>query len=782
MLLAIGWIWSGVYADPRLWAMAALVALVAAPALVQWWRRGARALTVSVLLAPVTVIGVAAIASRQNPGALLSFDHDAWAAVGRVVRDGFVESNRAVAPVAWGAAPAFVGLLDVVWALIGASVLGAVAVRGRPAVAVATMVAGAAYRWTVAPPASPVLEGLVLVGAAIAGLFLVREPQNRGLSARGPRGAAVLAAGALGVALVAGLAIGNTGRWWNWEKWGFQGRQAGEVGTLSTAQNYGQLEWPAEPRLVMTVSGSEPLPMEATVLTAFDGAAFVDASQWGLPQPTRTVDMAGGRAQIDSVRPNDGEPVVQRVELARTRTNLLFAGGRPVELAAPIQGPLTVMNDRTLITSPAVGPDFSYAVRVVVNDPDPDALRAAERYDSSTPPDMTTLRPYMGSTATTGSGAPYTVPLWPAGLDREIPGRALGNYERVRELTREVVGDAATPYVAVNRIESYLRDPARFTYDEKPPDPGGESPLEAFLFTNQRGFCQHFAGSMALMLRTVGIPSRVAVGYAPGRFDTGSDRWEIVDRDAHSWVEAYLPGAGWVAFDPTPGRYFPNRASVGSPDYTPPEPTGRAQDDVAQSPVNVPQDARPTRSTPEPVLTTELPATPPAAAPSRRVPRWVWAALGLVALAAALVLARPAGRALRRARERRRGGPRERVLAAVRAFEDDLGRLGHPAPTHLDAQGRAAHVHDAVGLDPSRLYALAESARYAGDAHEAEADAAWREVARLARDTRTRLARGPRVRAYLGLRPRPARGRAPRASRQATSRRRGAPRDPRARR
>src|SRR5262249_4898894 len=90
-----------------------------------------------------------------------------------------------------------------------------------------------------------------------------------------------------------------------------------------------------------------------------------------------------------------------------------------------------------------------------------------------------------------------------------------------------------------------------------------------FLLYGRAGFCQHFAGGMAVMLRTLGIPARVAVGYTGGRFDPQVDRYVVTDRDAHSWVEVWFPDRGWLPFDPTPGRSAPNPASVSSTDYAP---------------------------------------------------------------------------------------------------------------------------------------------------------------------------------------------------------------------
>src|SRR6185369_2136665 len=75
--------------------------------------------------------------------------------------------------------------------------------------------------------------------------------------------------------------------------------------------------------------------------------------------------------------------------------------------------------------------------------------------------------------------------------------------------------------------------------------------LDAFLFRDRAGYCQHFSGSTALLLRMGGVPARVATGFSPGSRDGGDHI--IRDLDAHSWVEAYFPGIGWVTFDPTPG-------------------------------------------------------------------------------------------------------------------------------------------------------------------------------------------------------------------------------------
>ncbi len=88
-------------------------------------------------------------------------------------------------------------------------------------------------------------------------------------------------------------------------------------------------------------------------------------------------------------------------------------------------------------------------------------------------------------------------------------------------------------------------------YDEGPPE--RQFPLESFLFRDKIGYCQHFSGAMALLLRMSGIPTRVVSGFSPGVRDAEKrNEYRIRDLDAHSWVEVYFAGIGWVTFDPTP--------------------------------------------------------------------------------------------------------------------------------------------------------------------------------------------------------------------------------------
>jgi transglutaminase-like putative cysteine protease len=131
---------------------------------------------------------------------------------------------------------------------------------------------------------------------------------------------------------------------------------------------------------------------------------------------------------------------------------------------------------------------------------------------------------------------------------------------RVNRLALEVGGSGQPAEVRARKIESYLR--TKFGYTTELLESPVPDPVAHFLFERRRGHCEYFASSMAVMLRTMGIPSRVITGFQSGVFNPVSGWQMIRASDAHSWVEAYLPDRGWLVFDPTPPDPNARRVSV----------------------------------------------------------------------------------------------------------------------------------------------------------------------------------------------------------------------------
>ncbi|TFD88823.1 transglutaminase TgpA family protein [Cryobacterium serini] len=150
----------------------------------------------------------------------------------------------------------------------------------------------------------------------------------------------------------------------------------------------------------------------------------------------------------------------------------------------------------------------------------------------------------------------------------DYPASVVGNLQLpadppsiIEESAREVTADTTSNYDAAVAIQTYLRSSA-FSYDTDAPvedgyDGGGVGVIGTFL-EEKRGYCVHFASTMAAMARTLGIPSRVSLGYLPGvksqDLEQGLGQYNVDSHDLHAWPELYFVGIGWVKFEPTPGR------------------------------------------------------------------------------------------------------------------------------------------------------------------------------------------------------------------------------------
>ena len=121
---------------------------------------------------------------------------------------------------------------------------------------------------------------------------------------------------------------------------------------------------------------------------------------------------------------------------------------------------------------------------------------------------------------------------------------------RIAPLAEEITAKASSPFDKAAVMETYLR--SHYGYTLQLPSVPPADPLASFLFVRRQGHCEYFASAMAVMLRTIGIPSRVVNGFSGGEFNDVNARYMVRASDAHSWVEANIPGEGWMEFDPTP--------------------------------------------------------------------------------------------------------------------------------------------------------------------------------------------------------------------------------------
>ena len=227
-------------------------------------------------------------------------------------------------------------------------------------------------------------------------------------------------------------------------------------------------------------------------------------------------------AALDATAFSAGEPV--SVDSHPTRVRGIADPGA----AAP--APFVTVDHAQLADNPRT--PYSYTVRAAVGAADVASLRGA-------------------STEYPSWIDPYRTVYW----GRIAAGYSTEADQRIADLARSIVdgAGATNPYDQAKAIESWFLAKDRFTYTLKPPGaPAGVRPLDYFLFQSRKGYCQDFATAMAVMLRTLAIPSRVMSGFGLGAYDERTHRYLVSTTDAHAWVEVYFPGYGWMPFEPTP--------------------------------------------------------------------------------------------------------------------------------------------------------------------------------------------------------------------------------------
>jgi transglutaminase-like putative cysteine protease len=268
--------------------------------------------------------------------------------------------------------------------------------------------------------------------------------------------------------------------------------------------------------------GSSDLHWRGVALAKFDGHTWSDPKEQFLlrRQPNNSFQVPRANAALRSY----GTASLSREHLIHYRV-LMEPIGTNVFFLAPWAR--SVSGDYRQVAADAGGAVYDF-----------DSQRAISRYEADS--DIATPAPSELRAAGRNYPAPIQATyLWLPELD-----------PRVSRLAAQISNSAGNDFDKAAAIENHLR--THFGYTLELPPTAVKDPIANFLFERKQGHCEYFASSLAVMLRTLGIPSRVVNGFRSDEFNDLTGNYVVRAKDAHSWVEAYFPGYGWQTFDPTP--------------------------------------------------------------------------------------------------------------------------------------------------------------------------------------------------------------------------------------
>lgn len=353
------------------------------------------------------------------------------------------------------------------------------------------------------------------------------------------------------------------------------------------------------------------------------------------------------------------------------------------------------------------------------------------------------------------------------GLPRDIRDRFLalpdGFSPRVQALAQELTARATTPAEQARALQDHLRT---FTYSLDVQRGHSEDALEDFLFTTQIGYCEQFAGAFAAMARSIGLPARVAVGFTPGLADPDEPGlYHVRGENAHAWPEVYIPGAGWVLYEPTPGRGAPFAESyTGVPEQqaAPDDPSGTVTVPSTATTEAIPSGTPTTFEGRDPDAnlaatgaTTDGSSGTSDSLPARYLTKPIGQAAPVVALVVlAYALLFPIGLLLRRGLRRRRAAtPSDQIELAWTETVEAAALVGYaerPSDTYFERAHRLAAVLGDAERSAFTLARCREAATYSAEgASEADASAALTAAAELRAIATARASRPARIRPWF---------------------------------
>jgi transglutaminase-like putative cysteine protease len=419
---------------------------------------------------------------------------------------------------------AVAGVFLIVLAIRGVALTDANRVRsallmsmGATLAGCATGDVGATLPWALLWLVAAVATLLALVDVSLAALpRLASGDARRSSGVPWARAATVLAAVAVAAAAVVvvdpdpGRAISRTG-----EPAG--GSALGPYDSYNTSLDTAARFTPGD-EVVMTVRAPAPDYWRGQTFDVWDGR------RWTASRPVRSSFPAAGTGfvapGIGDVEAG-GQTFVQHITVEAPSMQLLFGAYRIDEVDSAIRGLVTHGDGSIELTAPN-GPGTEYTVVSLRQAVTAAALRAHDPTPESLPPYIDSL--YLQ-------------------LPDEVPAR-------VTALAHSILDGEPTAYDKVKAIDRWLRADVQYTLDI-PRLPDGADAVDQFLFVDRKGFCEQIATASAVLLRSVGVPARIATGYVPGDESLLGGEFTVHASDAHAWVEVWFPDLGWQAFDPT---------------------------------------------------------------------------------------------------------------------------------------------------------------------------------------------------------------------------------------
>ncbi|MBN9734612.1 MULTISPECIES: transglutaminaseTgpA domain-containing protein [unclassified Pseudonocardia] len=617
------------------------------------------------LAAPGQLVALALLATGWFTGsgvAVVLPGPDALAELGALLGGAGQQIDTGVPPVA--ATPEILLLVTLGFGTLAIAVFGLAVTVAAPAAAGVPLLVVFAVPTALQSDLLP-WWSLVAAGAGFGLLLLLRPERLR----QAPGGIAVVAVAVVGALLVgtAATAVGTAGRF---DATGGAGGGAdGSIGLNPFTSLRGQLTR-SEPRELFRVQGLQ----RASYLRALTLQTYVPQEGWTAERPAPGVPLSG------QLPPSTSGPAAEQTVQV---DNLGFR-----DYWLPVFGDPTAVEVASDSWAYDAAGGIAYSERPREEDGWSQAMRLPE-------PSAEQLR---------GAGGPVTV-------DRSYLDTT-GVDPRVAQIAQDVTAGEATPFDRAMAIENHFTGPGSpFTYSLSTAPGGGGDALVDFLTRGRTGYCEQYASAMAVMLRAVDVPARVAVGFTAG--DDGPDGRTITTEDAHAWVEAWFPGYGWMTFDPTPladGRTI-------DPGYVQ---QAREQDGGTPAQEQPPA-PEPTAAPPPPAGGDEATPEPPPPAEDGQEPGpvagtwWLPVLVGALALAGLVLLALFPGfwrrrQYARRAGIARAGGPG----AATAAWDEVLAASrdhGVPVPPGDTVRAAADRITERHGLTDRAAEALQQLVR-----------------------------------------------------------------------